>query len=132
MGFLEIPHTADWALRVWADDLAGLLAEAARAMNSLAGVVLASGARVRRRIDLEGQDAEGLLVSFLSELIYIQEQEGLSFVQFEIQVSGSRLSGELVGGKIASLDKPIKAVTWHNLRIGRTPRGLEVEIVFDV
>ena len=27
MGFEEIPHTADWSIRVWADDLAGLLAE---------------------------------------------------------------------------------------------------------
>jgi SHS2 domain-containing protein len=132
MGFQEIPHTADWALRVWADDLAGLLAEAARAMNSLAGVVLESGTRVRRSIDLQGQDAESLLVTFLTELVFVQEQEHLSFDQFNIRVTGDRLKAELVGAKIASVDKTVKAVTWHNLNIEKTLRGLEVEIVLDV
>ena len=37
MGFEEITHTADWALRVWADDLEGLFAEAARGMYALSG-----------------------------------------------------------------------------------------------
>ena len=32
MGFEEIRHTADWALRVWASNLSELLTEAARGM----------------------------------------------------------------------------------------------------
>ena len=39
-GFLELPHTADWAVRVWAADLPALFAAAANGMNSLAGVSL--------------------------------------------------------------------------------------------
>jgi SHS2 domain-containing protein len=39
MGFEEKAHTADWALRVWADDLEGLFAEAARGMYALAGAL---------------------------------------------------------------------------------------------
>jgi SHS2 domain-containing protein len=36
------------------------------------------------------------------------------------------------GAPIASMDKEIKAVTWHNLRVRREADGLRVNIVFDV
>jgi SHS2 domain-containing protein len=36
------------------------------------------------------------------------------------------------GGPVDRVDKAIKAVTYHNLRIARTDRGLEATIVFDV
>ena len=36
------------------------------------------------------------------------------------------------GGAVRSMEKEIKAVTFHNLEIRETGRGLEVEIVFDV
>jgi SHS2 domain-containing protein len=42
------------------------------------------------------------------------------------------LSAALEGAPAASVGKAIKAVTWHNLNIRRTPRGIEAEIVFDV
>ncbi|MFA5873569.1 MAG: archease [Anaerolineales bacterium] len=48
MPYEELPHTADWCLRVWAADMAGLFAEAARGMNALSGVRLAPGLRVER------------------------------------------------------------------------------------
>jgi SHS2 domain-containing protein len=38
----------------------------------------------------------------------------------------------LYGAPILSMDKAIKAVTFHNLQIQKTRRGVEVEIVFDV
>jgi len=132
MGFEEIPHTADWSIRVWADDLAGLLAESARGMYQLAGAELAEGPRERRMYEVEGPDGEGLLVSFLSELVYYAEQENLGFDDFDIRLKDGRLKVEMRGAPFVSFDKAIKAVTWHNLKIQEMARGLEVEIVFDV
>ena len=132
MGFQELQHTADWALHVWAADLPSLFAEAARGMNALSGVTLRRGQRVSRAIDLRGQDAEGLLVSFLTELIYAQEQECIGFDRFDLRISDGRVSGQLGGSGLKSLAKPVKAVTYHNLGISKTPQGYEVEIVFDV
>lgn len=132
MGFEEISHTADWSVRVWAEDLPSLFAESARAMNSLAGVETGSGPRVKRIFESSGYDAESLLVAFLSEMVYYQEQENLAFDQFELQVEGQRLKVEMEGGEIQSVDKAIKAVTYHGLKIEETERGREVTIVFDV
>lgn len=132
MGFREIQHTADWAIRVWAGDLPSLFSEAARGMNSLAGAEIGPGKRLRRRIDLIEADAEGLLVAFLSDLVYAQEQENMGFDEFHLQVSSTQLWGLMEGATLQSLTKPIKAVTYHNLKIARTPRGCQVELVFDV
>jgi len=132
MGFEEISHTADWSVRVWAEDLPSLFAESAQAMNMLAGVVTDSGPRVKRVFESDGADAESLLVAFLSELVYYQEQENLAFDQFESQVDGQRLKVEMEGGEIVAVDKAIKAVTYHNLKIEETEHGLEATLVFDV
>jgi SHS2 domain-containing protein len=132
MGFEEIPHTADWSIRVWAEDLPGLLAESARGMYWLAGAGLARGPRETRAYETTGTDGESLLVAFLSELVYYAELENLGFDDFDIQVKDGRLKAEMGGAPLKSLDKAIKAVTWHHLKIKQTTRGLEVEIVFDV
>jgi SHS2 domain-containing protein len=132
MGFEEISHTADWSVRVWAPDLPSLFAEAARAMNSLAGITTDHSSRVKQTFESEAPDAESLLVAFLSELVYYQEQENLAFDVFGIKIESSRLRVEMEGGQITSTDKAIKAVTYHNLKIERTSDGFETTIVFDV
>jgi SHS2 domain-containing protein len=132
MGFEEIPHTADWSLRVWADDLPSLFAESARAMNSLSGTVPARGPRVEWTFEAEAPDPESLLVAFLSELVYAQEQENLVFDAFEVHIDGQRLRVQMEGDSVAFADKAIKAVTYHDLRIEQKATGCEVIIVFDV
>jgi SHS2 domain-containing protein len=132
MGFEEISHTADWSARVWAPDLPSLFTEAARAMNSLSGAVTGNGPRVTRTFEAEGPDVESLLVAFLSELVYYQEQENLAFDVFDLRVAGRWLKVALEGAKVESVDKAIKAVTYHNLKIEKTKDGFEVTIVFDV
>ena len=132
MGYEEIPHTADWSIHVWADDLPRLLFESARGMNWLAGVELADSPREKRAFEAGGPDGESLLVAFLSELVYFAEQENMGFDNFVIEIKHDRLKVEMEGAPLKSLSKTIKAVTWHKLEIQETARGLEVEIVFDV
>ena len=131
-GHRELEHTADWALEVWASDLAALLAESARGMYGLMGVVLAGGPRQRRRLELAGADRESLLVDFLAELLYLAESEGLAFDRLELEAADGRLAARLEGAPIASHTKDIKAVTYHWLEIRDTATGLETRIVFDV
>ncbi len=132
MGFEEIPHTADWSVRVWAQDLPSLFAESARAMNALAGTATSQSPRVKRAFKSEGPDVESLLVAFLSELVYCQEQENLAFDTFDTKLSDKQISVNMEGTQITSIDKAIKAVTYHNLKIEETSLGYETVLVFDV
>jgi SHS2 domain-containing protein len=132
-GFREHAHTADWELEVWAPDLPGLLEQAARGMYALSGVQLAGGIPQHRSITLQAMDAEGLLVRFLNELLWLQQEEKLGFDHFSIQVDENcNLQARLVGTSMLKFDKEIKAVTYNNLAVKATSRGLSVNIVFDV
>lgn len=132
MGFEEIPHTADWSVRVWAQDLPSLFIESARAMNALAKILLINSPRLKLGFQTQGPDIESLLVAFLSELIYYQEQENSAFDTFDVRITDQMLKVEMEGAQIKSVDKAIKAATYHNLKIERTARGFETTIVFDV
>ncbi len=131
-GHRELEHTADWALEVWAPDLAALLAEAARGMYGLMGVVLAGGRRQQRQLELAAADRESLLVEFLAELLYLAESEGLAFDALELEAADGRLAARLEGAPIESHTKDIKAVTYHRLKVCDTEGGLLTRIVFDV
>ncbi len=131
-GFEELPHTADWAMRVWARSLPELFAEAARGMNALSGLKPTPDPRVSRTFEAKAPDGESLLVAFLSELIWEVEQENLVFDTFRVVLKGSKLKVIMSGAPILSINKTIKAVTYHNLQITKTELGFQVEIVFDV
>lgn len=131
-GFQELEHTADWALSVWAPDLAGLLEQAARGMYELSGIRLEGSPRHQRSLKLESNDAEGLLVHFLGELLHFIDSENLAFDEFGLVVSETEALANLEGAAVAERKKEIKAVTYHNLQIQKNTQGLKAQIVFDV
>lgn len=131
-GYQEVEHTADWALRVWAPDLAGLLEQAARGMYELSGTRISGSGREKRSLKIESTDAEGLLVNFLSELLHFLDQENIAFDEFDLVVSETEANVNLAGALVIERKKEIKAVTYHNLLIEKKSQGFEAQIVFDV
>lgn len=131
-GYREIEHTADWELEVWAPDPLSLIEQAARGMYALAGVSLEDGPRRSRVVEIDSIDMESLIVSFLSEVLYLGETEGIGFDALKLEIKGTKLSADLSVAPIEEMKKEIKAVTYHNLNVQKTERGLEVRIVFDV
>ena len=134
MGFEEIEHTADRALRVYGINLIELFRSAAQGMM---GLMVADVSKVplevEKSIELAAIDAESLLVEWLSELAYWAETELLIFNTFRIQnLTVTHLQASILGGKVSELNKHVKAVTYHNLKIIKTSQGLEATIVFDV
>ncbi len=134
MGFKEVEHTADRALRIFGINLQELMISAAQGMTGLmVPDVSGISTEVEKSIELDAIDAESLLVEWLNELAFWAETEMLVFTQFNIQnLTATHLQASIFGGKVSELEKHIKAVTYHNLEIIKTSQGLEVTIVFDV
>lgn len=131
-GYHEIEHTADWELEAWAPDFPTLLAVAAEGMYALAGVQLEPEPRLECSLQFTVDDPEQTLVSFLTELLFLSESEGVGFDRFSLRLEGDRLLANLESLPLKSLAKEIKAVTYHNLKIQTFEQGLFVRIVFDV
>ena len=132
VGYLEIDHTADWELHVWAPDLLSLLRTAAQGMYALSHTELAVEPRYSRVFQIAYLDRETLLVDFLSELLFYGEDEGLAFDHYQLDFNADSLAVQAHGAPIQGQAKEIKAVTYHGIQIRETERGLEVNIVFDV
>ena len=125
-------HTADWAIRVWAENLSGLFEQAASGMYSLLELKLEDEPRLNETLRLESLDLESLLVKFLSELLYHMEDKRIAYDKLSVQIKALQLMAQLEGRPITSQNKEIKAVTFHNLRIQHEGRIFKATIVFDV
>lgn len=131
--FEEIEHTADRAFRVTGGDLADLLENAARAMQSLDGPRAAGEPSATREIEVEGVDRESLLVNWLNEILYLEQAHQLVCEGFRIdEVNNHHLRARVETREFDRSYTNIKAVTFHNLKIRQTSEGLEAEIVLDV
>ncbi len=132
-GFREREHTADWALEVWAPDFPELLRQAARGLEALSGVTVDAGAPpAREAVEVPAEDAETALVEFLNELLFLRDTRGRWFRPERLTWDGQAVRGTLVGFPLKQVEKEVKAATYHNLRVRRTPEGWRAVVVLDV
>lgn len=131
-GYEEIDHTADLALKVWGKDFYDLLENAVEGMYDLMGISEKSGSSAENSFKIKRDQKESILVDFLSECLYLAEEEHQRFTAFSFIESEKEISVEAQGEHITAIDRNIKAVTFHNLEIEETSSGLKTTITFDV
>ncbi len=133
----EIPHTADWSFRAFGRDLRELFANSAYALFAMEGAIAPGtsdqAGMTKRSVQVSGIDFESLLVNWLSELLYLQESHRETYHRFDIQeLSPTALQANVYGTPGMRIDKLVKAVTYHDLRIEQTPEGWQATVVVDV
>jgi SHS2 domain-containing protein len=102
-------------------------------MASLMAEVKTIELDVERHVELDAFDIETLLVSWLSELLWLHEESEAIFVRSEIEkLTATQLEATVWGGPVSHQWNHIKAVTFHDLNIAETDQGYEVTLVFDV
>lgn len=116
--FEEIPHTADWAIRVIGASQPELFVNAAIAMFSLQGAADIDGPTLQQLITVDAIDAESLLVTWLNQLLWHAETQQVTFQNFWIEsFTDTHLQAVAVGRRGRSDLAHIKAVTYHDLSI---------------
>jgi SHS2 domain-containing protein len=96
--------------------------------------------RERRKIHLEEEEEDILLLQLLQELLFYKDAEGLLLrvpeVRIERRGNTFHLSAEAYGEKLQAdrhkLQVDVKAVTLHKLRVEETPQGWEATVVLDI
>lgn len=131
--YIEIEHTADWAIRVRGATLSELFVNAAAGMYHLMADVSGVTPSIERAIEASGVDPEALLVNWLNELVYHTEMDGVIFCEFHVaSLEPTHLQATARGNRGMQLKKQVKAATFHNLQIISTDAGYEATLVFDV
>ncbi len=130
--FEEIPHTADWSFRAFGKDLRELFENAAHAIFALEGAAPGKP-QIARPVEVTGIDYESLLVNWLTELVWLQESNHETYHRFQIEtLTPTELRAQVFGTPLTALNKVIKAVTYHNLKIEQTAEGWQATVVVDV
>ena len=130
-------HTADIGLRMTAADVEGLFAAAGRGLFSLI-VENLDAVRTTHAIEvaLEASDLDGLLVDWLSELLYHFETARLVGRTFEVRIDAGRLTATVRGEPLDEARHEthlhVKALTYHGLRVEQTDDGWRAEVIVDI
>ena len=139
--FELIEHTADVGIKAHGSTLTELFENSARGMFSVITCAGANpqGSQVEKNIEVNKDtgELEDMLVSWLSELLYIFNREKICFNSFKIlSLNNNSLKAAAAGINIDlyqnDLYKEIKAVTFHNLKIEEDVEGFSCTIIFDV
>jgi SHS2 domain-containing protein len=129
-----VDHTAEVQLQLGADSLAGLLAEAGRAL----GALLLRGREAEpsgeaRTIELSSVDREALLVDWLNEIVFLAEVERWVAVDFDFsEAAETHLKASARGVAVDDPPALVKAATFHGLAVEEREGGLQAEVIFDV
>jgi SHS2 domain-containing protein len=133
-----IDHTADIGLRVIAPTLSKLFAKAAYGLFDLMVDLGTVQDHRRESVSARADDVEGLLQSWLSELLYLYETEHIVFRRFEIvHIDETEIRayawGEPFRPERHQVFMQIKAVTYHGLSVRRASGGnMVAEVIFDI
>lgn len=137
MGFEFLDHTADLRIRVWGENLEELFEEAAFALFSAITNIETVKPEIEEEVKVEGESKEELIVGWLGELLYLHEVKGVLFSKFKILTLqekhlAAKAWGEAFVPERHHIFLPVKAVTYHRLKIEQQGGLWVTEIIFDV
>ena len=131
-----IDHTADLGIVVRGEDPKRLFKNAALALVDIVVSPTSERAQARRMIDLTGDDWPDLMVNWLREILYLWNGEAYLVNDVHMMdLSEKRLRAEVAleayQADIHTIKTEVKAVTYHQIKVGPTNGEWEARIIFD-
>lgn len=132
-----LEHTADMGIEASGETLEELFAQAAYGLLDILSGTPEGLCREEMIVAVEGTDAEELLVNWLNEILYLFEIKGLFPFDFEIEeIRGNRLlarvRGEPFDPQRHLIEREVKAVTYHQLRVEKTDGHWQAKVYVDL
>jgi len=132
--FEVLDHTADALLRAYGESIEECFANAAIGMFDIIVDLSTVECVGESMIIVKNDDREGLLVDFLTELIYLYEVERVLPCDVSVEMQKGELratiKGEAIDPARHRIKTEIKAVTYHMLEINEE-KGF-VQVLFDL
>ena len=135
--FEVLDHTADIGLIVYGEDLKALFENAGEAFFHLITDLKKVRRRIERRIHIERESLDRLMVDWLSELLYLHEIENLLFKGFKVESVGEEGLRAIVRGEpfqegVHVIKTVVKAVTYHQIEVRQKNGRWRAQIIFDL
>jgi SHS2 domain-containing protein len=137
VGYEYLDISGDAGLRLSGGTLEEVFKDAAVGMYSLITDIDEVREESEIRVEAESHSPEGLLVSWLNELIFQFDTYGFVGRRVAIEELGDRRIAARIAGEEFDPARHerrllLKAATYHNLRLERMDGGWQVEVIFDI
>jgi SHS2 domain-containing protein len=132
-----VEHPADTGFEVWGDSVVHIFEAAAMAFFDMMWQLGSSRKGLPRTIEVTGEDREELLVNFLEEFLYLYDAAGLVCTGVEIltltekKVTARAWLRDFNDERDLEL-LSVKAVTYHQLFVGKKNSTWEVRVFLDI
>ena len=133
-----LDHTGDLGIRAYGGTLEELFTNAAQGLFETIAVLETIGEAVQTPIDVSAESVADLMVAWLDALNFRHEVDEVFFRRVEIQELSETQLSAIAYGEPKDFTKhvvytEIKSVTYHQLRVERTPEGgWEAQVIFDL
>jgi SHS2 domain-containing protein len=134
-GYEVLEHTADVGVRATGPTLEEVFEQATRGLAAIIGAWRSDGGE-RVQVDVEADDLGGLLVDWLSEILYLHDARDVVITGLRVtHVGDGHARGwvtlEPRGDRILE-GTQVKAVTYHQLAVEPMAEGWRATVFFDV
>src|ERR687892_1502449 len=129
-GFEILEHTADVGVRAFGESLPELFEQATRGLAHVAGI-WTTGEGERVDVAVEGDDLGGLLVDWLSEILWLHDSRDMFLTSVEVASVDRGVKGNVrlvARGSRAATGTQVKAITYHQLRVERIAMGWKADV----
>lgn len=137
-----LEHTADLFFRSYGKTLGECFGNAAKAMFSAMIERASVKPAVKKTIRLESSDLASLMHDWLSEALFLFETRELVFRDFDVKIKEKKggagyvlsavLSGERFDRKKHLILTDVKAVTYHDLKVGERNGLWVADVLCDI
>jgi SHS2 domain-containing protein len=128
-----LDHTADIGIEATAPDIPSLFSEAVRGCAAVILDAEPGQPNDSVPVAVEADDLGALLAALLGEALWTFESTSRLPVAAELEVSSTTAAGTFGVVEDVTIGGPaIKAVTYHQLLVERTPDGWRAQVFFDV
>ena len=137
MSYEYFEHQADIGIRGKGNTLAEAFEQAALAMFEIMVDTIDLNPTESQIVEIEADNSEELLISWLSELLFLKDVENKIFSRFEIsKINDNTIVAKVYGEKIDfsrhKLKLEVKAATWTQLAIKKHDNGYIAQCLVDV
>ncbi len=135
--FEYLDHTADVIVKGYGDTLEEAFAATAEGMFAVITDLDQVEPREEQDVTADSIDRDGLLVGFLSKLIYVHEVDNFVLKDCDVTLEGgnrltARIRGEQFDETRHEHGMHVKAVSYHMLEISEKKDGCFVQVLLDV
>ena len=134
-GYRFIDHPSDIGMDVKGETLKDLFVNASNGMLSVISEPTSSSKRFSKKLHLKEDSHEELLHSYLSEILWLIASERFFPIKIDItRLNENTLDAEMEGFQLKSekIEREVKAVTYHQLKIIKKGQIWFTRIIFDV